>query len=153
MQLPLYIWYRAPQLGGFLETQNALHLGFAFNPFQLTAIGANPDPNPDPDNYSCRLMISAKDLPQGMDDARFRVVGPSTSSHGGTQYTFTFGKNKLWVLANARWRGIVWQRDDALIAHSITAAAEDSLNSLVLVVYNARDPEENVSLECEPSMD
>lgn len=107
-----------------------------------------------PDAYNCNLTIIAEDVPDGAQVQSFRAIGPETSTHGGQEYTFTFGRHEVVTIANARWRGITWYRDGKIIAAALTVSDEDLLGSKVQMVMNPeKSDSEMIFLECSPAAD
>lgn len=105
---------------------------------------------PTPDSYACQLIMISPDLPDS-PIAKFKAIGPQTTSHGGIEYKFTFGSNDFVIQANARWKGITWTKNKVLIANALTVMASDSQDSQVLMTTNPANPEEEyVTLECVP---
>lgn len=102
-------------------------------------------------SYDCTIAIFAKDLlPTG--SASMKVIRPylSPESHGGTPIEFTAGKHKVGFTADAKWRGIIWQRAGKDVAQVLTAGTQAITGNHVIILNNPADLEEAIHLECNP---
>jgi hypothetical protein len=118
-----------------------------------TAIAFTPAASATPLFYDCQVIVVAGDLPDGNASTKFKAVGPATESHGGQEYSFTFGDHQIVVMANARWRAISWSHKGVVIAKGVTVLTSDSRESNVFLLYNPQtdNDEEQVSLDCAPA--
>lgn len=106
------------------------------------------------DGYSCEITVIAKDLPApGYASIKLQRPAKSSQSHGGAPYEFAVGTHKIGILADGRWRGLIWQHDGKDVAQVLTAGTEQILGNQVMILYNPADTGEMVNLVCDPIKD
>jgi hypothetical protein len=100
-----------------------------------------------PSKYECKVIIVAKDLPNGSDVKEY-VAPALTGSHGGSGFEFTFENHKVGILSDAKWMAISWMRDGKYLAKATFASSLENQGAQVLILGNPADDEEQVSLDC-----
>lgn len=106
------------------------------------------------DGYNCEITVIAKDLPPpGVASVKFVRPVDTHQSHGGTPFEFAAGANKIAVVADGKWRGLIWERSGKQIAQVLTAGTEIISGQQVMILYNPLDTDETVNLVCDPLKD
>jgi hypothetical protein len=98
--------------------------------------------------YDCQVVLVAKDVPAGGQVFKYEVTTENLGNHGGREFPFAAGEHRISALSNGRWLGISWWRGEELLGQTIYARNEANQGSEALVVYNVKDQEEQVSLDC-----
>ena len=102
-------------------------------------------------SYECTIRVLAKDLlPSGAAEITVTRPYQSPQSHGGTPYEWSIGAHKIGIVADAKWRGIIWQREGEDVAQVLTAGTEPITGNSVMILSNPKDLEEAVQLVCDP---
>jgi len=102
-------------------------------------------------SYDCKITIFAKDLlPAGYETTTVNRPFQSPGSHGGTPFEFTAGEHKVGIVADAKWRGIIWQRAGKDVAQVLTAGTAPITGNAVIILSNPADLDEAVHLVCDP---
>ena len=57
--------------------------------------------------------------------------------------------NEVIVMADAKWLGISWHQSGQLIAESVTLIRDIVSMPRALIIYNPKNTDEQVSLDCE----
>ena len=105
---------------------------------------------PPTTSYDCRIMIFAQDLlPAGTEAFAHNFPVLATGSHGGDPTEFTAGEHKVGIIADAKWRGIIWQRAGKDVAQVLTAATKPIEGNAVIILTNPANLEEAVHLVCD----
>lgn len=104
-----------------------------------------------PLKYDCTVIVVDSRLADGNDSKSFQVAASSAGSHGGDPFPFTFGPDQISITANARWRGIDWKRAGVVIASSLDVTDADRSGNQVIMVYDPKNSDESVALECHPT--
>ncbi len=101
-------------------------------------------------SYSCRVALYAEDLPNG--SAETTLVRPFTAqgAHGGDPFEFKVGEHTVSVVADSKWRGLLWERAGQMLAHSLTAGTYAITGNQVMILSNPKKPSEVVQLICDP---
>ena len=112
---------------------------------------AQAAPNPAITSYDCTITILAKDLPPpGSVTTTVNRPYLSPQSHGGTPYEFKAGEHKVGIVADSKWRGIIWQRAGREVAQVLTAGTQPITGNAVIILTNPANLEEAVHLGCDP---
>ena len=69
-------------------------------------------------------------------------------SHGGSEKTFTKGKDEIVAIGNDAWMGLAWWRNGKKIAESVTVITERNADSRVLLVMHPDNDEERIHMDC-----
>lgn len=105
-------------------------------------------PLPTKKTYSCTVLVIADDLKE-VGEFHFTMDAVADESHGGSPKVFSIEKHQITVLTTGRWMAISWSRSGELLSETVTARSDDNAGSQVLIVYNPKNTNEQVSLGCD----
>lgn len=71
-----------------------------------------------------------------------------SAGHGAAGPAINGQFNRVEVKADGMWLGINWTQDGELVAESISVIGSSSEKARVLIVYNPKNNNEQVSLDC-----
>ena len=71
-----------------------------------------------------------------------------SQGHGGPEQNVKGKVNEVITMADGKWLGISWWKNGELIAESINLIRDVIAQPRVLIVYNPKNVEEQVSLDC-----
>lgn len=100
-----------------------------------------------PLDYDCQVIMSVKD---GTPFFETHFVAPAEgSAHGGEWRSLDVGHGyRIEILADAKWMGIEWSKNNAMIAKGLSVWGAGSAVHRVTFAYNPADIEEMVALTC-----
>lgn len=102
-------------------------------------------------SYECRITVIADDLlPNGVQSATLSRPVSAQGSHGGMPIELTMGEHKIGIVADAKWRGIIWQRAGKDVAQVLTAGVKPIEGNSVVILTNPANLQEAVHLVCDP---
>lgn len=99
-------------------------------------------------NYDCQLIVVTSDDSRSFQK-KFQADYYS-GSHGGRDFTFENGTEKVILQASNNWMSLNWFSGDQLLAAGLSASSEPTMGSRALIVVNPLNSEEQVSLDCTP---
>ena len=97
---------------------------------------------------SCRVGVIHSDFKDGYAEATFLMDVVARTGHGGESKAFAFQNHHVEVLADGKWLGISWWRNEKLVAESVTVVSVLAEQSRVLIAYNPENQEQQVALDC-----
>lgn len=100
-----------------------------------------------PTFYNCHALVVSADLPNGSAEAQYKAIAKS-ETHGGQEYDYTFKNHQLAILSDAKWLSLTWTKDKAVVAEATTVRGEDNQTSVVLILKNPGNDEEQASVDC-----
>ncbi len=72
----------------------------------------------------------------------------ASQGHGGPEQTVKGEVNEVTTMADGKWLGISWRKNGELIAESINLIRDMISQPRVLIVYNPKNVDEQVSINC-----
>lgn len=122
-----------------------------FSLLSLVQFGnAAPVTNPFGDAFKCNMTIIVSDIPNGVQNFFFNRPAVADGSHGGAPVIFNVGAYEIQILADAKWRGISWWKNGELISETVMATGSLLPKDIVLITYNPKNQNEQISLNCDP---
>jgi hypothetical protein len=71
-----------------------------------------------------------------------------SEGHDVPEFTFKSTINEVTAMADGKWLGITWSKNNEIIAESINLIRDMIDQPRVLIIYNPKNREEQVSLDC-----
>lgn len=99
------------------------------------------------ETYSCQLIhIVENEADQFQED--FTMDDSSTEAHGGTEKVFTKNGYRVVVIADSKWMGMTWFKDEKMIASVVTVVASINKDRVLMAMDPANIETTQLSLNC-----
>lgn len=89
------------------------------------------------------IIVTDQEVVEGSFEAPIKSQG-----HNVPEQTVEGKINKVSAMADGKWLGISWSQNEELIAESINLIRDSISQPRVLIVYNPKNVDEQVSIDC-----
>lgn len=77
------------------------------------------------------------------------TVNQNSKGHGGEDFVFEDGLQKIVGMADGTWMGLEWYVKGKLVAKGLFAQNQNTVESRVLVLFNPAEEDDQLSLDCQ----
>lgn len=101
-----------------------------------------------PSSFDCQLLVITKEKPS-FPDQNFKAPVKADSGHGGDERTFKAegNPNEVTIIVDGKWLGLSWWKYGEVVAEALFVVTDFSQDR-VAIVYNPKNRDEQVSLNC-----
>lgn len=97
--------------------------------------------------FDCRIYALLDDVETALEET-FKVGFQGRGGHGGEGFEFQDNRQKIVGMADGIWLGLTWWVDGEMVGKTVFAQSHSTVEHRALILYNPKDEDHQLSLDC-----